>query len=296
MSFSNMPPAEVEITPGLAVDLLSTQWPGWEDQEVSPLANGWDNVLFRVGPSYVARLPRREMAVQLVINEATWLPALAPRLPLPIPAPVFAGRADQKFPWPWNLVPWLDGRSAAQTSELKAAKVAQQLGSFLADLHQPASPDAPENPYRGGPIIEKDEGVRSRAGQMRGHFSATRIVEVWERVSSADPYAGPPVWLHGDLHPHNLLVVEGALSAVIDFGDVTAGDPATDLAVAWMLVPDHVDVLRTAYGNGDPALWARARAWALQLALAFLANSADNPVMSSVGTRALDAVLSDRPD
>lgn len=295
MGYSDMPRAEVEPTGELVRSLLEQQWPLWDGQAVSVLTNGWDNVLYRVGDSHLARMPRREMAVPLVVNEAKWLPTLANRLPLRIPVPVFNGAPGDGYPWPWNVVEWIDGESAAQ-SEYDPMGAAQALGSFLRALHTPAPVDAPENEFRGGPISAKTDAVRERAELVSELAPADQILTVWERVSSVAAFEGSPRWIHGDLHPHNVIVKDGRLVAIIDFGDVTAGDPATDLAAIWMLAPGHITTFRETYGSREPSIWARARAWALHLSLAYLTNSADNPTMSKIGRSTLRSVLADVAD
>ena len=125
------------------------------------------------------------------------------------------------------------------------------------------------------------------------------MLRVWDAALAAPGYDGPPVWLHGDLHPANILVDDGQVSGVIDFGDITAGDPAGDLSVAWMLLPPGCHAgFWSAYqavgGRASDALRARARGWALNFAIVFLAHSEDNPVLAEVGRRTLRTVLEDQ--
>jgi aminoglycoside phosphotransferase (APT) family kinase protein len=278
---ADMPPPEVEVTVTQVASLLIDQWAGWQGQEVIPFAFGWDNFLFRVGDDHIARLPRREMAVPLVEKEARWLPTLAASLPLPIPVPLMLGRPGYGYPWPWTVTRWIDGTSAALATEIDHARCAAELGSFLRALHRPAPTEAPTNPYRGGPLRERGRATRERIQDLVEDVEWA--LGTWGRAISADE-SHVRVWLHGDLHPHNLLVEAGALSGVVDFGDVCGGDPATDLAVMWSFlpIPTH-PVFLAAYGVDDPALWARARGWALTLGLAYVAHSADNPVMARIG-------------
>jgi aminoglycoside phosphotransferase (APT) family kinase protein len=116
---------------------------------------------------------------------------------------------------------------------------------------------------------------------------------IWKSPVEADAWAGPPTWVHGDLHPANVLVDAGKVSAVIDFGDITSGDPATDLSLAWMMFTARERyVFRQAYAKADDDTWARARGWALSLSLVFLTFSADNPLMAGIGQRTFREVLS----
>lgn len=284
-----MPAAEVDVSPDLVRRLLADQHPDLADLPVQVMANGWDNVMCRLGDGLVARLPRREAAVRLLANEQRWLPVLAPRLPLPVPAPVRIGRPGLGFPWPWSIVRYLPGLVAARA---RGRDAATDLGRFLAALHTPAAPDAPANPVRGVPLAERAATVARNLDAVADAVDRGAAARAWEAALAAPAWSGPPVWIHGDLHPANILVHRGRVSAVIDFGDVTSGDPATDLSVAWMLLPaGGREAFRAAYGRRDEALWARARGWALALSLAFLANSADNPLLAGIGRRTVDAVL-----
>ena len=290
----NMPAAEVDVDAGIVHALLIEQRPEFADREVAMLANGWDNVSFRIGDDLVGRLPRRALAVDLILNEARWLPELAPRLPLPIPAPVFLGEPGSGYPWPWSIVPLIAGDPVAPATRLDLRACAWSLGGFLRALHTPAPARAPENPFRGVPLNTRDEPVRERLERLGDIVDQTAAIEVWERALAAPIYAGAPMWLHGDLHPNNILAREGLITGVIDFGDLTSGDPATDLAVAWMLFPGDVrEHFIDACGGRTADDWARARGWALALAVAYLAHSADNPTMHAIGETTMTRVLAE---
>ena len=292
-----MPAAEVDVSVSLVRKLLEAQHPDIARLPLEVIANGWDNVVCRLGDDLIVRLPRREVAAQLVLHEQRWLPILAPRVPLPIPAPVRVGHPSDDYPWPWSVVPYLSGRSAAEDppEDLRAAAIS--VGTFLGKLHAPAPPDAPINPFRGIRLADRRATLAGRIASLAGVIDQAAASRALENAVAVPPWRQPPVWLHGDFHPHNILVTDGAVSGVIDFGDLTSGDPATDLAIAWMLLPAaHRADFRTAYetanGTGiDADTWARAAGWGLAFALAFLANSADNPLMAGIGGGALAAVL-----
>ncbi|MFZ0013297.1 MAG: aminoglycoside phosphotransferase family protein [Acidimicrobiia bacterium] len=286
-----MPPAEVDLDVDLVGAMIRSQRPDLATLDVTELAFGWDNVSYRLGDHWVARFPRRSVAVPLIANEARWLPLLAPRLPLPIPAPVFVGEPGRGYPWPWSIARLIEGESAAETDDLDLDGCATQLGQFLRALHEPAPADAPGNPFRGVPLATRDETTRSRLSLIDDDARRRALETRWHGALVADVHPGPSLWLHGDLHPHNLLVVGGLLSGVVDFGDVTSGDPAVDLAAAWNFVPSAQESLWEAYGRADDALRARVRGWAIALGLAYVANSADNPTMESIGEATLEAVL-----
>lgn len=294
-----MPPAEAEVSAELVQRLLEAQQPDLAHLPVQMLANGWDNLLCRLGDELVVRMPRRAQAAALITHEQRWLPVLAPRLPLPVPVPVRVGEPGAGYPWHWSIVPFLPGHPAASAGPADGGLAAVALAEFLAALHTPADPDAPSNPYRGVPLAMRSRLFTEAVGRLDGSIDSAAAARAWASALAAPAWDRPAVWLHGDLHPANILVHRGHISAVIDFGDITAGDPAADLAVAWMmLAADAHPVFRAAYGRASTHavtedLWARAEGWALALALVFLAYSADNPMMAGVGERTLAAVLSE---
>jgi aminoglycoside phosphotransferase (APT) family kinase protein len=293
MAAQNQPAAEIEITAELVRGLLVAQHPDLAERPLQWVARGWDNELFRLGDDLVVRLPRRDVAATLVRHEHRWLPSLALELPLPIPAPIRRGEPGAGFPWWWTIAAWFDGALAATAVVDDPVREGRRLGGFLHALHREAPADAPLNPVRGGPLAGRTEVFSRRLDQLAGELDVETIGRTWELLSSTEPHRGPPVWLHGDLHPANLIVRDGELAAVIDFGDLTSGDPATDLAIGWMWFEGEArDAFRQATG-ADELTWRRAQAWALHLAVAFLANSADNSTMAAVGRRTLSQAMAD---
>jgi aminoglycoside phosphotransferase (APT) family kinase protein len=297
---NRMPATEVDVSADLVRRLLADQHPDLARLPVEFLANGWDNELYRVGDGLVARLPRRALGAQIIKNEQRWLPGLAPRLPLPIPRPERTGVPACGYPYSWSVVPYLPGVPAAEASSFDPAAAAAAVGGFLGALHVPAPADAPANPFRGVPLAERASTFAANLALLGSQADRDAVLRAWVAALTAPGYDGPPVWLHGDLHPANILVNDGQVSGVIDFGDITAGDPASDLSVAWMLLPlschgsfwsAYQASSGRAGGPADDALRARARGWALNLAVVFLAHSEDNPVLRQVGRRALSAVL-----
>jgi aminoglycoside phosphotransferase (APT) family kinase protein len=209
------------------------------------------------------RIPRREIADQLVLNEQRWLPVLADRLPIPTPVPLRLGKPTPIYPWHWSVLPWFEGQGAdlAAPGHSEVAVVA----NFLLKLHQPAPHDAPDNPVRGVPIARRAEATQTRIArvQNRTHLIGPAIERIWERGLAA-PTSNDARWLHGDLHAQNVLVANGRITAVIDWGDITSGDVATDLAAVWGLFEQraHRERLLELYAP-DQATLDRARAWAV---------------------------------
>ncbi len=289
-----MPEAEIDVTAELVRSLLAAQLPELAGLSITLLANGWDNALFRVGPDHVVRLPRREVSVALVDHEAEWLPRLAPRLPVRVPSPVFIGEPTDAYPWPWTVVPWFQGTAIGTTPLAEPARVARSLGSFLAALHKPAPADHPLNPFRGGPLAGRDEITRNRMAAL-DHVPElqSKVANAWEEALAASPWDRGPMWIHGDLHPANIVVHDNGLAAVIDFGDITGGDPATDLLVAWALFDaENRSILRDAADTTarpiDDAMWIRGRGWGVAHGLAVVSSSSDNPHMYAIGMQTLE--------
>ncbi|MBX2803975.1 MAG: aminoglycoside phosphotransferase family protein [Myxococcales bacterium] len=259
------PPAEVHVDAALIRQLLAEQFPALADAPVVPLASGWDNQLFRVGARWIARMPRRAVAVPLLQSEQRWLSVLGPRLPLPTPAPHRVGVPGAGYPWPWSLVPHLVGEAAAG-APLPASN-GPRLGAFLAALAGLDVPaDAPNNPNRGVALQRRadrfDQALHALARGDCG-VALDPVRRTFERAAAA-PVDEPPRWLHGDLHPRNVLVHEGRLAGIIDWGDVCVGDRSTDLASAWLQfdgVPPHG--FWHAAGDPSAATRLRARGWAL---------------------------------
>ena len=237
MAIAAKPPAEVVVDESLVRILLREQHPDLADFALTSIGEGWDNKLFRLGDSLVVRLPRRAASAALTEQEHRWLPELSPRLSLPIPVPLRIGRAGCGFPWSWSVVRWFAGQSALLAPPHDMPDIAAALGRFLRELHQPAPDDAPHNPWRSVPLAARTKTTHEYLDRLDGVVDRGSVLDLWERVLLAPAWPGSPVWIHGDLHPGNLLITGGRISAVLDFGDLAAGDPATDLSVMWMLLP-----------------------------------------------------------
>lgn len=297
----DMPAAELEVHAALVARLVEEQHPDLAD-DVTLVANGWDNALFRLGPSLSVRLPRREAAAELVLNEQRWLPVLAPRLPVPVPVPVRTGAATEYYPWAWSITPWFEARPADEFEPAARVPIATELAEFMVALHTEAPSDAPYNPVRGVPLISRAHAVHDRL--TGGSIERTdEVAALWERLVATPQWAGPPLWLHGDPHPANVLLTPDAggrptrLAAVIDFGDITAGDPATDLAAAWLIFDAEARAVFRARTDEltplDDDTWMRARGWALNMGTAIAAFSDDNPRLAAIGAHVLEQVLLD---
>ncbi|MFD3444082.1 aminoglycoside phosphotransferase family protein [Microbacteriaceae bacterium 4G12] len=302
------PPAEISLSESQVRELLAADCPEYAHLPLHLVAEGWDNAVWRLGDDLAVRLPRRAVAAELIRHEQQALPLLATRTAVPVPLPLCVGAPRGPMPWPWSVVPWFPGRALLAVPRSARGSVAAPLAAFLRAVHAPAPPDAPRNPVRGVPLAARSGAVEERlAGGLVPRSEELR--RVWEEALAAPLFDGEPVWIHGDLHPGNIVVngaergVERAaehpapaaapsLAAVVDFGDVTAGDPATDLAAAWLCFdPAGRRAFRSAYGGDDSALWVRARGWAVVLATALCGNSLDDPQMARLGHETVDEVL-----
>ena len=281
VAVAEIPAAEVRIDAALVSRLLAEQCRHHADSHVEAFGHGWDNDLFALGPDLLVRLPRRRAAAILIEHEIASLPRLAPRLPVPVPVPVFAGRPGAGYPLALDARPRLPGHSAADVPVDGRAGAAGGLAAFLTALHVPADPDAPRNPFRGVPAGCPRGRVAPRISAVAGEAA----VADWQRAAGVPAWAGAPSWLHGDPHPMNLLLgADGGLVGVLDFGDLCASDPASDLAVAWLAFDAPARARFRAQCNlsgiYDAATWARAWAWALGLAAVFAQSSDNMPALA----------------
>ena len=278
------PPAEVAVDAALVRGLLGSQHPDLLRGEVTFVAEGWDNFIYRVGSEYAVRLPRRRVAVDLLLNEQRWLPSIEARLPIAVPAPLAVGEPSEHFPWSWSVVRWIDGTTVEARSLSRAD--AELIASVLRVLHEPAPRDAPRNQFRGVLLQSRREAVEERMARL----DLGELLPLWSASLGAEP-CSESVWLHGDLHPKNVLMRDGALVGIIDWGDMSAGDPATDLACAWTLFEAGArSAFRRAYA---PTLteWTRARGWAVHFGAAMLDSG--EPSHEEIGRRVLERVAAE---
>lgn len=255
------------ITTGLVRRLLTEQAPWWSDLPVQPVAlDGWDNRTYRLGDELTVRLPTAQEYVAAVEKESRWLPVLAPVLPLPVPEPVFTGRPGSGYPFPWSVRRWLPGEPATAGIVADLPTFAGAVAEFLLALQSvdaAGGPAAGEHSFhRGASPAWYDDETRRSLGELAGRVDTARATAVWAAAVEA-AWAGPPVWFHGDVAVGNLLVRDGRLAAVLDFGTCGVGDPACDLVLAWTFLSGPArERFRRAVGH-DEATWARARGWAL---------------------------------
>ena len=287
---------EVDTGVSLVRRLLAAQFPQWADLAVEPvLPRGTDNALYRLGEEMVVRLPRRERTAVTLVKEARWLPELAPQLPLAVPVPLAAGKPLEGYPFEWAVYRWLEGEAATEAPIADPAQAAADLAGFIAALQRvdPSGgpPPGEHNFFRGEPLAKRDQATRAAIASLGTTIDAVTVA--WDAALAAPEWTGAPIWIHGDLDARNLLVAEGRLSGVIDFGGLGVGDPACDVMVAWKVLPaDARDIFRNAL-SVDEATWARGRGWALSQAVVALAyyTLETNPVLVREADRWLAEVL-----
>jgi aminoglycoside phosphotransferase (APT) family kinase protein len=291
---------EVEITADLVRDLLRKQHPDLAGLTIREVAGGWGNQMWRLGDELAVRMQRMDPTPDLQLKERRWLLALAPRLPLPVPIPVRFGEPSERFPKHWTVMTWVPGEPLDHASISRGAHAADTLAAFLRALHVPAPAEAPIATDRGAHPGDCTDGFEAFFRTVAPADLAADVRAVWDDAVGAGVWEGPPVWVHGDLHPANVVVSDGTLSGIVDFGDLFAGDPAWDLAAAWVLLPaDMAARFFDSYALADEAAIRRARGLAAMksLFLMLMGQNGDRglpggkPHWGPVGRAALERVL-----
>jgi aminoglycoside phosphotransferase (APT) family kinase protein len=260
-----------QITPAVVRRLLAAQFPQWADLPITPVElDGWDNTTFRLGADLSVRLPSGDGYSAQVAKEHRWLPVLGPRLPVPIPRSIAIGAPSDAFPRPWSVRRWLPGEPATARKVADPDRLAHDVAGFLRALYRIETRDGPvaglHSWFRGAPLTTWDEQTRAAIAALDGTIDGRAALRVWERALD-DRFDGPRVWVHGDVAGSNLLLDEGRLCAVLDFGCCAVGDPACDLAIAWTFFDAATRRTFRAELDVDDATWARGQGWALWKAL-----------------------------
>lgn len=301
---------EVDIDAGLVLRLVSAQFPELAELPITAVPSwGTDNALYRLGEDKVARLPRHEPTVGRLEQEHRWLVELAPFVPLDVPEPLARGLPGEGYPWAWSIYRWLEGEPATTARVDDERRLAADLAALVAALQRIDADDGPPpsqlNAFRGEPLAQRDEQTRTWIAALTGRIDMAAATSLWEAGLAAPAWDGPPVWIHGDLDARNLLVRDGRLSGVVDWGCLGVGDPAWDVMVAWkMLSAATRDRFRAALSSSarawragwivDDATWARAQGLVVSQAVGALSyyTLETNPELVREGERWLAEVLS----
>jgi aminoglycoside phosphotransferase (APT) family kinase protein len=297
--------ADVGVTADLVRDLLRGQHPDLAELPLREVDGGWGNQMWRLGDELAVRIQRMDTDPDPQLKERRWLPLLAPRLPVPIPVPVRDGVPCARFPKLWTVMTWVPGLPLDRGSITRGEHAADTLAAFLRALHVAAPADAPVGTDRVAHPRDCTGGFDQFFDSVDADAigsDAADVRAVWNDAVSAPAWDGPPVWVHGDLHPANVVVADGTLAGVVDFGALSAGDPASDLAAAWVLLPAGTATrFFTAYAEADRATIRRARGLAVlkSLFLMLMGQNGDRglpggkPAWGPAGRAALDRILSD---
>jgi aminoglycoside phosphotransferase (APT) family kinase protein len=277
--------------------LIATQFPQWAGLPVKPVAmDGWDNWTFRLGDDMKVRLPSAEGYVPQSEKESRWLPLLAPHLPLPIPVPIALGRPGDGYPWPWSVYRWLEGDAVTSETVNDRAGLASDVAGFLRALQaiDPAGgpPAGTQSFHRGGDIAVYDAEARRCIAELADGIDGRGATAVMDAAIAAT-FRGPPVWVHGDVAVGNLLMRDGRLSAVLDFGSCAVGDPACDLVLAWTFFDGESRAVFRREAPGDATTWARARGWALWKAALILARGMSTNPSEKPAAEVVAAVIAE---
>ncbi|MEV0173706.1 aminoglycoside phosphotransferase family protein [Streptomyces sp. NPDC050803] len=276
---------EVETDADLVRRLLRAQFPQWADLPITRLASGGTvNAIYRLGEELTVRLPLQPGGAEAVALEARLLPRLAPLLPLRIPEVVATGAPGEGYPLAWSVHRWIEGRNPVEGDLAEPELVARDLAEFAVAFRKIDLPGGPPA-HRSGALRSEDQETRAAIEALRRTdepFDADEITAAWEEALAAPPWTGPACWTHSDLMPSNVVLSGARVSAVIDFGTVGMGEPATDLIPAWNLLPASARRVYREAADVDDATWARSRGWALSMAVIQLPYyRRTNPVISA---------------
>ena len=288
---------EIDISVSLVEKLIRKQAPQWADLPVAPVPSmGTDNALFRLGDTMQIRLPRIGWAVDNIDKEFTWLPQIAPFISVPITTALFKGNPIEDYPYHWAIYDWLEGENPKPGCADCGRDFVANITDFLKETRKIKLPDSPKA-ARGMPLINRDEVTRKALKELAGVIDTGLAARIWDNALEVPYWDKPPVWVHGDMLPGNILIKDGKLSGVIDFSCMGLGDPACDVIVAWNLLDAKRRMLFRDLLQIDENTWIRGQAWALTQSLLILPYYKDtNPGLVEIANYTLGEIFSDFSD
>ena len=294
MAAGKLHEGEAEIDVELVRRLIDSQFPQYAASTIEAFpSTGTVNAIYRLGEQLYARLPRVERWAGHLETELAWLPSLAPRLSLAVPEPVRRGYPEHGYPFGWAIFRWLAGETFEIERVGDERRAATELAQFVIELRAIDPTSAPASGR--APVPQLDAATRHAIATLPPEFDADAVTAAWERCLTAPSWDGRrPVWRHCDLLPPNLLVEDGRLKAVIDFGGAGIGDPAADVIAAWSVFGPLGRAAFRDVLDVDDATWERARGYALHQALLIIPYyAATNPGFVVTATRTVERVLAD---
>jgi len=287
---------EYAIDEALVAGLVSGQIPQWSDLPLVRInSSGTCNAIYRLGDDMAVRLPLLSDFSSAIERENLWLQRFAPLLPLSIPGPLATGNPTDSYPSVWSVLRWIDGETATLENLVDPVDAAIRLGEFVLALRNIGTVGGPTGNYKGLPLGTRDAQTRETIKLVNNEFDSRELTRAWEAALAVAPWSGEPMWFHSDLHSGNLLATNGRLSAVIDFGGASVGDPSCDLIAGWWLFDTESRGSFRETVQADDDSWNRGRGWALSVALIALPYYVDtNPEFAEMARRAIRQVLDDQ--
>lgn len=281
---------------GLPRRLIARQFPQWAHLPMARFeSSGTDNHVFRLGADLCVRMPKAAWAADAVARECVALPRFRD-LPLAIPKTVARGEPDELYPHVWAVCEWIEGEAAGFDALANPIHAARDLAAFISALRGHDAMGGPrsakDNNLRGEPLRFRDNQTRRAIANLAAETGIVRLLKIWDAALAAKPYTGPGLWIHSDLKEGNLLMRDGRLIAVIDFGMVAVGDPAVDLNPAWSFFDGPSRDVFLAEMKADADTLARAKGWAISAAAtAWDYYRERNPILTRISQRTIATIL-----
>ncbi len=272
---------ELDIPVDLVARLVADQVPQWAGLPIRRVtSSGTDNAMFRLGDELVVRMPRIHWAAGGVDHEAEWLPRI--ELPIAIPRLRAVGTPAHGYPWTWSVLTWVPGENPVLGGLDDPEGLARDVASLVRAVR---ALDLEGGVPKAGPLADRDDQVRRDITALVDDIDTRRVTEIWEDALATAEWNGMRTWVHSDIAPGNLLLVDGRLAGLIDFAGIGVGDPTLDLGIAWNLLPPPARAVFRAELGVDDVDWKRARARALAQALVQLPYYRDTNLVLAANAR-----------